>query len=107
MRFDCLEASYQLIRELREAVGLVQRRDRKLHDQLTRALTSVSLNLAEGRGRHGQDRRQHWRIARGSAEEVSAALNVAEAFGYVAADDWGCARETLFRVHQMLWRLTR
>ena len=106
MRFDCLDASYQLIRDLNGALALIQRRDRKLHDQLTRALASISSNIAEGRGRDGGDKRHHWRIARGSAEEVSAALNVADAFGYVSTDDWSAARETLFRVHQMLWRMT-
>ena len=107
MRFECLETSYQLIRELRGALRLIQRRDRKLHDQLTRALASISLNIAEGRGREGQDRRHHWRIARGSAEESLAALNVAEAFGHLTADDWAVARATMQRVHQMLWRMTR
>ena len=105
-QFDCLETSYQLIRELRGVLRMIQRRDRKLHDQLARALTSVSLNIAEGRGRAGQDRRHHWRIALGSAEEVQAALHVADAFGYVSTDDWSVADESLMRVLQMLCRMT-
>ena len=42
-----------------------------ISDQLTRALASISLNLAEGRGREGQDKRHHWRIARAYVEVVS------------------------------------
>ena len=105
-RFDCLDASFELIRELRGVLRAVQRRDRKLHDQLTRALTSVSLNIAEGRGRAGQDKRHLWRVALGSAEEVQAALRVADAFGYVSVDDWSTAEETLTRIRKMLWRMT-
>ena len=106
LRFDCLETSYELIRELRGVLRTVRRNDRKLHDQLTRALTSVSLNIAEGRGRAGQDKRQLWRIALGSAEEVQAALRVADAFGYVSIDDCATANETLTRIRKMLWRMT-
>ena len=106
LRFDCLETSYDLIRELRGVLDVIRRRDRKLHDQLTRALTSVSLNIAEGRSRVGQDKRHLWRVALGSAEEVQAGLRVADAFGYVSVDDGSTAGESLTRVRKMLWRMT-
>jgi len=62
MNFDCLDASYQLITDLREPLSQLRQSDRKLHTQLTTASASIALNIAEGRGREGQDRRHHWRM---------------------------------------------
>jgi four helix bundle protein len=47
-----------------------------LRDQLVRASSSVALNVAEGSGRFGRDRVQHYRIAYGSARESLAILNI-------------------------------
>ena len=107
MRFDCLEASYRLISELRPPLAAIARCDAKLAKQLRTAAASIALNIAEGRGRDGADRRHHWRIARGSAEEVCAILRVAEEFGDLRTRDAVPARATLTRVQQMLWRMTR
>ena len=47
-----------------------------LADQLGRAVMSVPLNLAEGNGRSGGERTLHLRIARGSAMECGAILDI-------------------------------
>jgi four helix bundle protein len=48
-----------------------------LRDQLVRAADSVVLNIAEGAGREpGDSRRNHFRIAAGSACEVAAVLDL-------------------------------
>jgi four helix bundle protein len=107
MRFDCLVASYQLIRQLRQPLVEIRRADSRLHTQLRTAAASIALNVAEGRGRDGKDRRHHWRIARGSAEEVGAILEVAQAFGDLPTAAAAEARSTLVRIQQMLWRMTR
>jgi four helix bundle protein len=50
-----------------------------LRDQLVRAADSVVLNLAEGSGHPpGDARRNHYRIARGSAAEVAAILRITD-----------------------------
>jgi four helix bundle protein len=50
---------------------------RHLRDQLARAADSVVLNLAEGSGHpRGAARWNHYRIARGSAAEVCAVLDL-------------------------------
>ena len=106
MRFDCLEASYQLIRDLRGPLARIRRADGRLHTQLRTASASIALNIAEGRGRDGKDRKHHWRIAHGSAEEVVAILRVAESFGDLESQQCSAAQETLTRILQMLWRMT-
>lgn len=48
-----------------------------VHNQLDRAMTSIPLNLAEGNGKHTQaDRCRFFDIARGSALECAACLDV-------------------------------
>ena len=49
-----------------------------LRDQAMRAADSVVLNIAEGFGRAGAAGRNHFRIARGSAAEVCAVLDLVE-----------------------------
>ena len=49
-----------------------------LRDQAIRASQSVVLNIAEGCGRGGKSRQNHLRIARGSASEVCAVLDLVE-----------------------------
>jgi hypothetical protein len=63
--------------------------------------------LAEGRRRAGADRLHSWRVAAGSAEEVRAALRVAEAWGDLSAAEVSAAIVLLDRLLAMLWRLTR
>lgn len=72
--------------------------------QLRRAGASVPLNIADGNQRKGADRLHHFRISAGSAAEVTAAIEVAVAFGYVelaAADN---ALSLLDRVRALLYR---
>jgi four helix bundle protein len=49
-----------------------------LRDQAKRAADSVVLNLAEGCHAQGGNRARHFRIARGSAAEVCAVLDLVE-----------------------------
>ena len=49
-----------------------------LRDQLVRAADSIVLNIAEGSGRGpGEARRNHYRIALGSAAEVASIIDIA------------------------------
>src|SRR5438045_4113830 len=59
--------------------------DRSLRDQIVRSSTSVLLNIAEGTGKRSPaDRRRFYGIARGSAMETAAALDVLVAWEYTA-----------------------
>jgi four helix bundle protein len=105
--FDAYDVSLQLARTLRPQLGRLRSRDTALHKQLTRALSSVPLNLSEGRRRTGGDRGHLFRIASGSAAEVQACLDVAEALGHLRAEDLEASLELLDRLQAMCWRLSR
>ena len=73
----------------------------ELRSQLERALVSMVANIAEGAGRASRaDRRRHYAIARGSANEAGAALEIARLYGEFA--EHGAMRTKLIRVVRML-----
>jgi four helix bundle protein len=74
-------------------------------DQLIRAASSVALNLAEGSGHIGGNRKHHWRIAYGSALESSSALGLLQAAGKIDPNRASEAEELLDRCRAMTWRL--
>ena len=95
-----------------QAVGLlppilqrIERHDRDLSRQLRRAASSVVLNLAEGAGLRGGHRRERWGTALGSARECVAALQVAEALGYVVGGEVAEAQVRFDRVAASTYRL--
>jgi len=50
--------------------------DRKVFNHLVESADSTVLNIAEGRGRSGRARLNHYEIALGSAGEAAAALDI-------------------------------
>ncbi len=84
---------------------IVRKCDSSLADQMRRAANSTALNIAEADGRAGKDRVNRFRIARGSALEVGAAVRLSVAWGYVP--EAPAAEDLLDRLAAMLWRLTR
>jgi four helix bundle protein len=72
-------------------------------EQLDRASTSIALNLAEGNGKFtGADRCRFFDIARGSALECAAALDVIKAKGRCAALIAQAGKSTLRDIVSML-----
>lgn len=102
--FIALDVSYRLIESLSTVVPTIARHDRDLADQIRRAATSISLNLAEGSCSWKGNRQKHFSIAHGSANEVKAGLCVANAWGWIDASDE--AQSILDRLLALLWRLT-
>jgi four helix bundle protein len=77
-----------------------------LRDQLDRASASILLNIAEGCGRSSRgDKAQFYVIARGSAMESAAVLDILLARGVIAAGAHRHGRGLLIRVTQMLTKL--
>ena len=104
--FDAYEISLELLRSLRPHLKRLRSCDASLSKQLTRAASSVPLNLSEGRQRVGGDRVHLFRIAAGSVAEVKACLDTAEALDYLQANDVLASMALINRVQAMCWRLT-
>ena len=78
---------------------------KSIADQAIRSASSVPANLAEGHGRIGRDRSNHWRIAYASAKEVDTHLRL---LAHAKAIDANGAETALFlfdEVRAMTWRL--
>ena len=79
-----------------------------LCDQLTRASTSIVLNLAEGAGKHSKaDKRRDYLSARGSATESAALLDVLSRLGLLDEAGHHAGKEMLVRVVSMLIKLAQ
>src|SRR5437773_6733232 len=77
-------------------------------DQLDRASTSIPLNIAEGNGKFSQrDRARFLEMARGSALECAACLDVLVARRLTRVESASAAKERLARLVQMLIGLLR
>ena len=77
------EEVIRVVREMRDVLEAVERRDADLGRQIRRAVSSVALNIAEANGMRGGNRRLRFASALGSMRETLAGLEVARAFGYV------------------------
>jgi four helix bundle protein len=100
---------YQVALELQGLVsGVVPPQHRVVRDQLERASLSVVLNIAEGAGRRSRkDKRRFYAMARGSACECAAAVDVLRHRRLAPDGVCGRARGLALRVVQMLTKLDR
>ena len=74
-----------------------------VNDQLDRSSTSITLNIAEGNGKYSKkDRCRYFDIARGSALESAAALDVLVAKGLVKEKEILMGKELLVEIVSML-----
>ena len=79
---------------------------RHARDQLIRSAISIPLNIAEGNGKGAvEDRKRYFEIARGSAAESAATLDVLVALGGRAKGDVHEGKELLTRVVAMLTKM--
>jgi len=77
-------------------------------DQLDRASTSLPLNIAEGNGKFSRvDRARFLEIARGSALECAACLDVLAVRKLIAIEEIVPAKEKLVRIVNMMGMLKR
>ena len=76
-----------------------------LTDELRRAAVSVPLNIAEGNGRSGGEKAQYMRIARGSAMECGAILDILRLLKVAPIDEIEGGKALLVRVVSMLTKI--
>jgi four helix bundle protein len=85
---------------------LALRTDAVVRDQLRRASLSCVLNIAEGAGRRSRAQKRHfYSIARGSAMECAAIIDVLRVRAAMEATESRPARALLVRIVQMLTKL--
>ena len=102
-KLDCYQVALQFNAL---AARLVPRGHRELRDQLTRAALSISLNIAESAGRTSPaDKARFFSIARGSAMECAAIIDVLASSGIAAIGLCREARRLLIRMVQMLTKI--
>lgn len=101
LSLDFLVFAHQVIEALPRGRG-------HLCDQLTRASTSIVLNLAEGAGKYSKaDKRRYYLSARGSATESAALLDVLSRLRLLDEPRQQVGKEMLVRVVAMLIKLAR
>ncbi|MGE0872357.1 MAG: four helix bundle protein [Kofleriaceae bacterium] len=106
MPFDALEMSLTVLDLLASLEARIRQRRKSLADEIGRAGESIALNVSEARLRAGLDRADMFRRAAGSASELTTALRIAKARGYISAAEHESVEAALDRVRAMLWRLT-
>ncbi len=104
--FVTLEMSLTVLEKLAPLEPKIRQRRKSLADEIGRAAESIALNVSEGRLRAGLDRADLFRRAAGSASELTTALRIAKARGYITPTDYAAVDVVLDRVRAMLWRLT-
>jgi four helix bundle protein len=103
-RLDCYRVAVEF-QILAASIG-ASRRLGALRDQLDRASVSIVLNIAEGAGRRTPaDKGHFFTMARGSATECAAVLDLLAARGFLTSSAHRHGRGLLVRVVQMLTRL--
>src|SRR5438132_987275 len=80
----------------------------EVKDQLDRASSSISLNIAEGNGKYApKDRCRFFDVAHGSALECAAGLDILVAKGKLNADQVAPGKESLQKIVRMLMGLIK
>ena len=106
-RLDVYRCSVQFLALAVANAGRAPRGFATLSDQLRRAALSVPLNIAEGSGKTDRDAARFYTIARGSALECAAILDVLEALGAATSEDLRPCRELLELIVSMLTKLRK
>ena len=103
--FDAAARAAQEVDRLARKIPLYHR---ALRDQLMRAVISVVLNIAEGADEYSpKEKVRFYRMARRSAAESAAALELLIRFGAITRSDAASALELLNQVAAMLSNMMR
>ncbi len=104
--FFALEVGVLVTRLVGPVVARVRKRDADLARQMSKAASSIPLNVSEGGSRLGKDRRYHFSIAFGSARELQTAIRVGIAWGYISDAECADTLAAIDRECALLWGLT-
>ena len=104
-RLDVYRCAVRLLGLTSSLAASLPRGNGELADQPRRAALSISLNIAEGRGKEGRDPARFYAIARGSALECAAVLDALEALGLLDGGTITEERDLIERIVSMLTKL--
>jgi len=105
-RLDVYQRSIEFLAFVHRLVPQLPKGHADLTDQLRRSAQSTPQNIAEGAGRTSRlDKARHYTIARGSAMESAAHLDVMKVDGLVNDEQHRRGTELLERVVSMLTKL--
>jgi four helix bundle protein len=107
-KLDVYKCSLEFFALTLRVLPRLPRGELEIRDQLRRAALSISLNIAEGTGKPTPaDRARDHAIARGSAMECGALLDVCRLAGLVSAEEAARAKALLVRIVAMLTKMCR
>ncbi len=107
-RLDVYAVALDFLVFANEVIERLPRGRGHLADQLTRASTSIVLNLADGAGKLSKaDKRRYYLTARGSATESAALFDVCSRLRLIGEADYRTGNAMVVRVMSMLIKLTR
>jgi four helix bundle protein len=105
-RLDVYKRAIDFVVLANDVVEQLPRGRGYLADQLQRAATSVPLNIAEGAGEFAcKEKARFYRMARRSATESAAVLDVCTRLGLLDNDRYAGGRDLLLQVVSMLVRM--
>ena len=105
-KLDVYQRAIEFLALARRVLAQLPKGHAELADQLRRSAQSVPQNIAEGCGRSTRpDKARHYTIARGSAMESAAHLDVMQVEELIEADLYARGIELLERIVAMLTRL--
>ena len=105
-KLECYKQSVEMAEDLSKEVAKWPRGNGYLSDQLKRAMASIVLNIAEGNAKGSfNERRRFFRIARASAAEVGACIDLMRAFGLLKPAEAIALKSLLEGISKMLWGL--
>jgi four helix bundle protein len=105
-KLDVYQIALEFVATADEIVSQLPSARHNLADQLDRASTSVVLNIAEGAGEYSRaEKARFYRMAKRSATECAAALDVCRVRKLVVPKQLEVGREMLLRVVAMLIRM--
>jgi four helix bundle protein len=107
-RLDVYQASIEMVAVSQTIATAFPKGHGDLANQLKRASTSITLNIAEGAGEHSPgDKARFYRIAKRSATECAAILDVAGVLGIGEPNALSAGRALLLRIVSMLVKMVR
>ena len=105
-RIQIVDVAVELVRALQPIIKKIRLHDAEEAKQMRDAAHSVVRNSSEGWERAGRDKTNHYRMAAGSAREVHGGLLIAEASGWITAEEMAEPMELCDHALAMLWKMT-